>query len=144
MTCTEELMAAEKYASPPGAVLVIIHQMKLMLAWWYTCSSVTFTAPTRHVSATQWHGQERRPHLVQVALEQHDEGVHELVDLADKEDVDHGGHAVLAGLVRVAPHDVAPLVRVICHAARRGGARACSATTQDASGERDRGPGRAR
>ena len=41
MTCTEELMAAEKYASPPGAVLVIIHQMKLMLAWWYTCSSVT-------------------------------------------------------------------------------------------------------
>ena len=53
MTCTEELMAAEKYASPPGAVLVIIHQMKLMLAWWYTCSSDTCADRARRVSATQ-------------------------------------------------------------------------------------------
>ena len=53
MTCTEELMAAEKYASPPGAVLVIIHQMKLMLAWWYTCRSVTYAARAGRVSAIQ-------------------------------------------------------------------------------------------
>ena len=102
---TNELSAAEKYASPPGAVYVIIHQMKLMVAWWYTCSTDTCARVSARQSGCGCDAGWRwgHPHLLHVALEQHDEGVHELVDLGHEEYVDHPRQLRLPGRVGDSP-----------------------------------------